>query len=145
MKYTKAEIAKLTLPAGKDDHIEWNDDLPCMGIRLRLKSSTYIIQGRSDGKQWREKIGDIRKLAPDAACTIARKRFAEIMLGGDPRATKAQAKARSALRPIGIWKSKRPSCGRAPTPPSSSTLPGISKLSAASPSTASNDATLLCL
>jgi integrase len=97
MKLTQSEIAKLTLPAGKDDVIVWDDDLPGFGVRLRPNSQSFIIQGRSDGGQWREKIGDTRKLKLDAARTIARKRFAEITLGGHPQAARAEAKARAAL------------------------------------------------
>jgi integrase len=96
MKFTQAEIAKLTLPAGKDDIIIWDDDLPGFGIRLRRNSQAYIIQGRIDGQQWRTKIGDVRRIKLEAARAIARKRFAEITLHGDPRAARAEAKARAA-------------------------------------------------
>jgi integrase len=96
MKLTQAEIAKLTLPEGKDDHFIWDDDLPGFGIRLRPSSQAYIIQGRSDGRQWRAKIGDVRRLKLDAARTIARRKFAQITLDGHPQASRAEAKARAA-------------------------------------------------
>jgi hypothetical protein len=76
MKFTQAEIAKLTLPAGKDDIIVWDDDLPGFGVRLRRHSQAYIIQGRSDGRQWRVKIGDVRRIKLEAARGIARRKFA---------------------------------------------------------------------
>jgi integrase len=97
MKFTKPNVSNLTLPADKNDLIVWDDDMPGFGIRLRRNSRVFVIQGRTNGQQWRETIGDVRKFTIDAARTIARKRFAEITLGGDPRATKAEAKARAAL------------------------------------------------
>ena len=35
MKLTAKTIAGIRLPAGKTDHIEWDDDLPGFGLRLR--------------------------------------------------------------------------------------------------------------
>jgi hypothetical protein len=37
MKFTAEGIAKLTLAPTKDDRIEWNDDIPGHGIRLRRR------------------------------------------------------------------------------------------------------------
>jgi integrase len=81
----------------KDDVIVWDDDLPGFGVRLRRHSQAYIIQGRSDGRQWRAKIGDVRRLKLEAARAIARKRFAEITIGGHPQGARAEAKARAGL------------------------------------------------
>jgi integrase len=97
MKLTQAQVARLTLPAGKDDIIVWDDDLPGFGIRLRRNSRAFIIQGRIDGRQWRAKIGDVRRIKLEAARAIARKRFAEITLHGHPQGARAEAKARAGL------------------------------------------------
>ena len=35
MKLTKANIGALELPAGKTDHIEFDEDMPGFGLRLR--------------------------------------------------------------------------------------------------------------
>lgn len=39
MKLTKATVAGLTLPAGDDDKIYWDDDIPLFGVRLRKGGS----------------------------------------------------------------------------------------------------------
>jgi integrase len=72
-----------------------HDDLPGFGIRLRRNSQAFIIQGRIDGRQWRVKIGDVRRIKIDAA--RARKRFAEITLHGHPQGARAEAKGRAGL------------------------------------------------
>ena len=35
MKLTQANAAKVKLPGGKSDHIEWDDALPGFGLRTR--------------------------------------------------------------------------------------------------------------
>lgn len=97
MKFTTRDVAKLKLPADKIDLIVFDDDLPGFGIRLRPHSRTYVIQGRTAAGQWRSSLGDIRKLTLEDARKIARRRFAEVELGGDPRAAKAEARARAEL------------------------------------------------
>jgi integrase len=64
---------------------------------MRRNSQAYIIQGRIDGRQWRAKIGDVRRIKLEAARAIARKRFAEVTLHGHPQASRAEAKARAGL------------------------------------------------
>src|SRR5262245_38497266 len=45
MKLTQRNIAALTLPKGKPDHIEWDDDLPGFGYRIRGGGArTWIYQ-----------------------------------------------------------------------------------------------------
>ena len=38
-------IIKLQVPAGKADHIFWDDDLPCFGLRLRGATRRWIVAG----------------------------------------------------------------------------------------------------
>jgi hypothetical protein len=121
MKLTQAQVSRLTLPDGKDDVIVWDDDMPGFGIRLRQNSQAFIIQGRIDGRQWRAKIGDTRRLKLAAARDIAKRKFAEITFNGHPQASRA----------AGL--------------PSGCTSPGISKHCMAFPSTASSGVTLPCL
>ena len=52
MKLTKATVAGLTLPAGSDDKIYWDDDIPLFGVRLRKGGSKrwvfwYRLGGRA--------------------------------------------------------------------------------------------------
>jgi integrase len=86
MQFTKATIAALQAPAGKNDTIEWDDTMPGFGVRCRAGGSkTWIIQYRISGQQRRESLGDVRKVDLADARRIARQRFASVQLGKDPR------------------------------------------------------------
>lgn len=99
MEFTKETIAALTLPAGKADLIQFDDDLPGFGIRLRAGGKrVWIVQYRARGQQRRETLGDARKLSLAAARTAAVRRFEQVAVGGDPQGDKAEAKARAALK-----------------------------------------------
>jgi integrase len=93
MKLTAKTIAGLTLPTGKTDHIEWDDDLPGFGLRLRaggdLPRKTYVAQYRAHGRTRRMKVGAVEKLSPDEARKAARKILAKVEVGHDPQAEKA--------------------------------------------------------
>jgi len=65
-------LKKLSLPAGKTDHIEWDPELPGFGVRLRTGSSFYVVQYRIGTKQRRESLGDIRKTELEQARKNAR-------------------------------------------------------------------------
>ena len=100
MKLTTGSVAALTLPTGKTDHMEWDDNLPGFGIRVRGQGKHYIVQYRVGTQQRRESLGDVRKIALDQARTIARQRFAAVELGSDPAAEKAKARAADAVRAL---------------------------------------------
>ena len=98
MEFSKTTIADLGLPAGKSDAIFFDDDLPGFGIRLRASGKrAWIVQYRIDGRSRRESLGDARKVDLNVARAAAKKKFAEVVLGGDPAADKAAAKARAAV------------------------------------------------
>jgi integrase len=96
MKLSKEGAAELVLPVGKSDHIEWDDDLPGFGIRLRGKTKSWIVQYRVGIQQRRESLGDIRKVKIEDARKIARQRFAQAELGVDPAAERAKSRAAAA-------------------------------------------------
>lgn len=98
MEFTKELIAALALPLGKTDLIQFDDELPGFGIRLRAGGKrVWIVQYRAGGRQRRETLGDVRKVDLRAARAVAKKRFAEVMLGGDPQKDKAEARVRAAV------------------------------------------------
>jgi len=98
MKFTKQSLANLALPEGKIDAIFFDGTLPGFGVRLRAGGkAVWIIQYRVGHHQRRETLGDIRKITLDAARSAARRRFAQVMLGADPAAEKAEAKQRNKL------------------------------------------------
>ena len=98
MEFTKQSLANLELPEGKTDAIYFDDELPGFGVRLRKGGkAVWVIQYRMGARQRRESLGDIRKIELDAARKIARRKFAEVTLGGDPLADKAKARLRDKL------------------------------------------------
>jgi len=98
MEFTKTTIADLSLPASKTDAIFFDDALPGFGIRLRAGGKrVWIVQYRVNGKQRRESLGDVRRIDLNVARAVAKKKFAEVVLGGDPVAEKAAAKARATV------------------------------------------------
>jgi hypothetical protein len=98
MKLTKATIEKLRMPPGKTDHIEFDSDLAGFGIRLRAGGKrVWIAQYRVGSKQRRETLGDVMKLDADKARIAAKKKLAEVTLGGDPQNAKQTARALAAV------------------------------------------------
>jgi integrase len=97
MKLTAASIARLQLPAGKLDHIEFDDDIPGFGIRLRDGGSrTWIFQYKLGTKQRRLVLGKVSAIKPERAREDAGDLHAKVRLGGDPAADKAVNKVRAA-------------------------------------------------
>lgn len=86
IRFTDAYVRRLSLPAGKADHIAWDPDLPGFGVRLRSGKASYVVQYRVGIEQRRKSLGDVRKVTLEDARGIARKRFAQIELGIDPDA-----------------------------------------------------------
>jgi integrase len=91
MKFTKAAVAALTKPAGKTDHVEWDDGMPGFGVRMRNDSMSWLIQYRVGHQQRRESLGDVRKVRLEDAREAARERFHQAKQGKDPVAEKARA------------------------------------------------------
>jgi integrase len=101
MRLTKDTVAALTMPAGKDDYIEWDEDLPGFGVRLRRRpdggaSKNWVAQYRVGRQQRRPSLGDVRKVEPEAGKKAARKLFAQVELGIDPAAEQAKTRAEDA-------------------------------------------------
>jgi integrase len=101
MKLDARTVAEAALPAGKTDHIEWDDDLPGYGLRLRAGGSeTYVVQYRApDGRTRRATIGTVAKLTPTEARQAARKILSRAALGHDPQGEKA-AQRQQAVRTV---------------------------------------------
>ena len=97
MKLDDKSTAALTLPEGKSERIEFDDDLPGFGIRLRAGGSrTWIIQYRVGRKQRRKTIGSAMLVNPATARAAAKKDLARVELGGDPQAHKIEQRIKSA-------------------------------------------------
>ena len=93
MKLTQANVARLKLPASKGEAIYFDDDLPCLGLRLREGGSrTWIVQYRVGKKQRRLTLGSTAILDSGKAKDAARDALARVRLGGDPSNDKALAR-----------------------------------------------------
>jgi integrase len=102
MKLDTKTIARLTLPNGKNDHIEWDDDLSCFGYRLRLGSRgrvlrSWIVQYRHGGRSPRIKLGSADVLGEQAARAAAKKILAKVALGEDPQAERSERRGKDKL------------------------------------------------
>jgi integrase len=96
IRFSDALVRRLTLPAGKTDHIAWDPDVPGLGVRLRAGKASYVVQYRVGTDQRRKSLGDVRKVNLDDARGNARKRFAQIELGIDPDAEEEKRRAEQA-------------------------------------------------
>src|SRR6516225_11621372 len=93
MRLTIKEAAGLKLPAGKSDHIVFDDDIPGFGIRLREGGSrTWIYQYRTGSKQRRMVLGSAKSVPLALARDNAGKIAAKVALGGDPAMDKETAR-----------------------------------------------------
>jgi integrase len=98
MKLTKATISGLTLPAGKQDAIFFDEELRGFGIRLRGGGKrTWIVQYEIAGQQRRLTIGRVELFSPDEARRLARDHLAKARLGKDPQREKEVAKVEARL------------------------------------------------
>jgi integrase len=104
MKLTQKSAEALTLPAGKKDHIEWCDDLPGFGLRLRRSGNgevrkSLIVQYRPKGSlKQRRSSWEFAKVPVSKARVQAEQELAKSALGQDPRGereTKRQKDSRT--------------------------------------------------
>jgi integrase len=90
MKLTSKAVAALMLPEGKDDHIEWDDDRPGFGYRLRKSGErvarSWVVQYRHAGQTRRMTLDSI--LSAEQARDQAKKILAKVALDQDPATEK---------------------------------------------------------
>ena len=93
MNLTEQKASALKLASGQTDLIEFDDDIPGFGIRLREGGSrTWIFQYKLGTKQRRLVLGKTSAVKAGAAREIASTLHAKVKLGGDPAAEKAISK-----------------------------------------------------
>ena len=97
MKLDVRTVAAAALPAGKTDHIEWDDDLPGFGLRLRAGGHrSWVVQYRTANRTRRATLGTAAKLTSVDARQAARAILAKVVLGHDPQAEKAVERQQAA-------------------------------------------------
>jgi integrase len=102
MRLTIKTADGLKLPRGKADYIEFDDDIPGFGLRLRAGGSrTWIYQYRIGSKQRRMVLGSAKSVPVAVARKNAGELEARVKLGGDPAMYKETAR-RDADNTFGI-------------------------------------------
>jgi integrase len=97
MKFTTKLIAGLQLPAGKSDHLEWDQDITGLGLRLRAGGSrVWVFQYALGQKQRRMTLGSVSAMTLVQAREVAGRLSAQVHLGGDPAGQKAENQQRAA-------------------------------------------------
>jgi integrase len=111
MKLTKVNIAKVVVPPGKTEIIEFDDDVPGFGLRIRVGGSvTWIFQYRQGSKQRRLSLGSASAITAQNARERASELHARVRLGQDPAGEKIESRTRavetlgSILRPFLVVK-----------------------------------------
>src|SRR5271168_2801151 len=98
MRLTKANVAKLALPAGKSELLVFDDALAGFGIRLRYGGKrTWIAQYRVGSKQRRLTLGSSETLTAEEARKRARSALSKVNLGIDPQAEKSAVRQKASV------------------------------------------------
>ena len=102
VKITTKTVATAALPAGRDDHVEWDADMPGFGLRLRSGAGrvrrTFIVQYRAAGRSRRLLLGSADVLGAEQARAAAKKALAQVALGSDPQGAKVEQRSEGTLR-----------------------------------------------
>src|SRR3982074_2581706 len=96
MKFTEASVKSFKAPAGKSDHIEFDDSMPGFGLRVRGSGRKYYIaQYRVGKKSGKTTLGNASKVTLVDAKTHAKRVFDMVAAKVNPatQRTKAAAKA----------------------------------------------------
>jgi integrase len=91
VKLKAKSVAALDLPAGKTDHIAWDEAMPGFGYRLRRGAGgkllrSWIVQYRRAGASRRLLLGSAAVLGAEQARAMAKKALGRIANGEDPQA-----------------------------------------------------------
>ena len=96
MKLTQKTVDAITLPKGESEHIEWDDDLPGFGHRIRAGGSrTWIYQYKIARQNRKITLGNATALSAARARDAAVEMHAKVRLGQDPSAEKSEGRARA--------------------------------------------------
>jgi hypothetical protein len=92
MRLTRANVAKLSLPAGKSELLVFDDALAGFGLRIRAGGKrTWVAQYRIGLKQRRMSLGSTENLDAEEARKRAKSALSKVNLGTDPQTEKANA------------------------------------------------------
>ena len=97
MKLTNASLARLKMPAGKSDHIKFDETMPGFGVRIRAGADgehrTFVAQYKIGTRHRRINLGNVGKINIEDARRQAKVIFGKVATGEDPAAEKNTARA----------------------------------------------------
>jgi integrase len=97
MKLTATTVRSLVLPAGKTDHVEWDDDVSGFGVRIREGGSrSFVFQYKLGTKNRRMSLGSITAGDIGNARETAKNLYAKVRLGQDPQGEKVKSRIAAA-------------------------------------------------
>jgi integrase len=97
MKLIASTIRTLTAAPAAFDKVHFDERLPGCGLRVRASGAhTWMIKYRFGGQVRRMVLGSLSELDPGKAFDTARELLAQVRIGRDPAAAKAQAHVQSA-------------------------------------------------
>jgi integrase len=103
VRFTQSRCTKFKPPAGKADHVEFDDDMPGFGMRFRNGGpGTYFVQYRIGHKDGRLSLGKVAKISLADAQTAAKAQFAMVAKRINPAVERARAVAatRDTIEPL---------------------------------------------
>ena len=97
---TQKYVVTLTLPAGKSEHVEWDDEIVGLGFRLRRSRTggvlrSWIFRYARPGGDRKVKLGDFPAFGAGPAHKRAGEFYARTRLGEDPAEDKQAARAQA--------------------------------------------------
>ena len=96
MKLSQASIARFKMPAGKTEHIEFDDEMHGFGLRIRKGANgehrTLIAQYKIGAKHRRITLGNVAKVNFEHARREAKKIFGRVANEEDPATDRAKAR-----------------------------------------------------
>lgn len=105
MKLTRASVNSFKMPAGKKEHIEFDETMPGFGLRIRANGGrehrTFIAQYKIGKKHRRVTLGNVAKVNVEDAKTEAKKIFGKVASHIDP-ANEMEARRQSASHTLGV-------------------------------------------
>ena len=108
-KFTQASVDRFKMPAGKTEHIEFDEAMPGFGLRIRANGEsehrTYIAQYKIGAKHRRVTLGNVLKVTLENAKAEAKILFGKVAIGKDPAAEKEDLR-KSASHTLGATISK---------------------------------------
>lgn len=97
MKFTEANVKAFKAPAGKTDHIEFDESMPGFGLRVRGSGRKYYVaQYRVGKKTGRTTLGNVSKVTLVDAKIHAKKVFDLVAAKINPATQRVKAAAKAA-------------------------------------------------